>query len=138
MKSGQFVIGKIDGIQKEFESVNIRSILPKEKLSELKSYIDIGEYPRFFKTEKVLSKTIIQPAENTDGRRGGIINHTVLYQFDQTVTLDTVKYVFPLEDFITEILAGKRRFKMPPPPELPERDFGLIMPPPPLEWEVQP
>jgi hypothetical protein len=138
MKSGQFVKGKIDGIQKHFKSPELNKILPKEKLAELEDYIDVGEYPRFFKAEKVLAKTVVTAADNSDGRRGGIINHTVLYQFEQSVTLDTVKYIFPLDDFITEILAGKRSFKMPPIPILPDSDSGLIELPPPIEWEAQP
>ena len=137
MISAQFVIGKIDGIQKRFISANISSILPSEKLEELEAYLDIGEYPRFFKAEKVLTKTVVTSAENTDKRRGGIINHTVLYRFEQHVKLDSIKYVFPLDDFITEILAGKRRFKMPPQPTLPDTDMGLIDPPSPIEWEAQ-
>lgn len=137
MRSGQFYTGKIDGIQKRFESPNLNDILPAEKLAELTTYTEAGEYPRFFKAEKVISKTVITPAENSDGRRGGITNHTVLYRFDQTVTKDTIKYLFPLDDFILEILAGKRRFKMPPTPAYPQNtDFAIIDAPPPIEWEV--
>lgn len=137
MKSGQFVKGKIDGIQKYFKTENLRDILPKNRLEELEAYTEVGEYPRFFKTEKVLTRTKITDAENSDGRRGGIVNHTVLYKFDQTVTKDTVNYVFPLDDFITEILAGKRAFKLQPLPKLPDTDAGLIELPPEIEWEVQ-
>jgi len=139
VKSGQFYRGKIDGIQKNFESPNLDKILPAEKLGELANYTEVGEYSRFFKQEKVLSKTVITEAENMDGRRGGITNHTIMYGFDQTVTKDTVHYVFPLEDFITEILSGQRRFKMPPTPSLPdiESDFALIDSPPPIEWEAK-
>jgi len=136
MKSGQFYRGKIDGIQKHFESLDIDKILSSDKLCELADYTEIGEYPRFFKQEKVISKTVVSEAENTDGRKGGIINYTVLYRFDQKITHDTIQYVFDLETFISEILAGKRRFKMPPPPSLPDSDTGLIALPPPLEWEV--
>lgn len=138
MNSGQFVKGKIDGIQKYFKTANLRDILPKSKLEELESYTEVGEYPRFFKAEKVLTRTKITEAINSDNRRGGIVNQTVLYQFDQTVTKDTVKYVFPLDDFIAEILAGKRAFKMPPMPQLPDTDVGIIEEPTPVEWEAQP
>jgi hypothetical protein len=139
MNSAQFYRGKIDGIQKTFESPNLSKILPPDKLQELASYSEIGEYPRFFKDEKVLSKTVISPAKNIDGRRGGIVNHTVLYQWGQSFEKDSVRYIFPLETFISEILSGKRRFKMPPVPMLPvtDSDFGLIDLPSPIEWEVQ-
>lgn len=137
MKAAQFVKGKIDGIQKVYFSRELNYILPREKIAELSGYTDTGEYPRFFKAEKVLAKTVVTAADNSDGRRGGIVNHTVLYQFAQTVTQDTIEYQFPLDEFITEILAGKRRFKMPPFPSLPE-DNVCLDPPPPIEWEAQP
>jgi hypothetical protein len=137
MKSGQFYRGKIDGIQKHFESPDIDKLLPTEKLCDLADYFEIGTYPRFFKQERVLAKTVISPAENTDGRAGGITNHTVLYQFDQYTTHESAQYTFDVEAFILEIQAGKRKFKMPPTPELPDADSGLIDPPPPIEWEVE-
>src|SRR3972149_2552262 len=99
MKSGQFVKGKIDGIQKHFESPDLDKILPSDKLRELADCTEIGEYPRFFKTELVLTKTIVSPAENSDGRKGGTINHTVLYQFDRTVTHESTQYTFNVDSF---------------------------------------
>ena len=135
MIAGQFIRGKIDGVQKHFESPNLNSVLPTEKLQDLASKTEIGEYPRFFKDEKVLTKTVVTPADNSDGRKGGIINHTVLYRFNQTVKQDTITYIFPLDDFISEILAGKRRFKMPSKPELPDTNTGIIADPPPIDWE---
>jgi len=136
MKSGQFYRGKIDGIQKHFESPDLLQLLPNEKLVELANYTEIGEYPRFFKQELVLTKTVISPAENSDGRKRGIINHTVLYQFDHSLTHDTALYIFDMDAFISEILSGKRQFKMPSTPTLPEGDSGLIEAPSPIEWEV--
>jgi hypothetical protein len=140
MKSGQFYRGKIDGIQKNFESPDLDKILPTEKLQLLADQSEIGTYPRFFKNERVICKTVVTEAENSDGRRGGTTNHTVLYGFDQHVIKDDIEYIFPLEDFITEILMGKRQFKMPPTPTLPETDaaFALIDLPPPIKWEVEP
>lgn len=136
MKSGQFYRGKIDGVQKRFESPYLLNLLPSEKLGELADYTEIGEYPRFFKQERVLSKTVVEAAENTDGRRGGVTNHTVLYCYDAYVEHDDVKYIFDTDTFIAEILAGKRRFKMPEVPALPDSDAGIIDLPPPPEWEV--
>ncbi len=137
MKSGQFIRGKIDGIQKHYESPDIGKLLPSEKLCDLADYFEIGEYPRFFKQERVLARTVVAPAENTDGRAGGITNHTVLYQFDRATTHETAPYIFDLDTFILEIQAGKRKFKMPPTPKLPDEDSGLIDNPPPIEWEVE-
>jgi hypothetical protein len=138
MKSGQFYRGKIDGIQKHFESKGIAQLLPTEKLCILADCTEIGEYPRFFKNERVLAKTVVTAAQNTDGRSGGTVNHTVLYQMDATVNHDSAKYLFDVEEFIAEYLADKRRFKMPPAPVYPSGvDSGLIDPPPPIEWEAQ-
>ena len=136
MKSGQFVRGKIDGIQKHFESIGIGQLLPIDKLSLLMDYVEIGEFSHFFKHELVVAKIIVVPAENTDGRSGGIVNHTVLYQFDKIIQHDEAQYIFNLEAFIVEIQDGKRNFKMPSTPELPkDADTGLIPLPPPVEWE---
>jgi hypothetical protein len=135
MKIGQFYRGKIDGVQKTFESPGLEKILPSDKLCELADYTEIGEYPRFFKQEKVLTKTVVAPAPNSDGRRGGITNHTVLYGYDATVEHDGLKYIFDTDNFIAEILAGKHRFKMPATPKLPA-DSGVIDAPPQIEWEV--
>jgi hypothetical protein len=136
MKQGQFYRGKIDGIQKHFESLEIDKLLPTDKLCVLADYIEIGEYTHFFRQELVLSKTVIIPAKNTDGRSGGIINHTVLYQFDRAVIHETSQYIFDVDAFVLEIQYGKRHFKMPDPPALPDADSGLIDLPPPIEWEV--
>jgi hypothetical protein len=135
VKSGQFIRGKIGGVQKHFESPNLDKLLPADKLCELADYQDVGEYPRFFKQERVIAKTVVASASNSDGRRGGITNHTVLYSYDPYIEHDGVKYSFDVEYFISEILAGKRRFKMPPQPKLPDVD-GQIELPPPIEWEV--
>jgi hypothetical protein len=136
MKSGQFVKGKIDGIQKLFRSPNLTKVLSPEKLQELEDYTDIGEHPQFSKQGRALIKTVIIPAENSDGRRGGVINHTVIYSYDATVEYDGLKYIFDVDSFINEVLAGKRKFKMPQMPKLPDTDTGLIDLPPPIEWEA--
>src|SRR3989304_4899566 len=110
MKSGQFIRGKIDGIQKHFESPGIDKLLPTDKLCVLADYIEIGEYTHFFKQELVLTKTVISPAENTDGRAGGITNHTILYQFDRATIHESAQYTFNVEAFVLEVQEGKRRF----------------------------
>jgi hypothetical protein len=139
VKSGQFVKGKIDGIQKSFKSPGIRELLPKDKMAELEDITEVGEYPRFFKAEKVMAKAVVTPAENTDGRPNGTVNFTVLYKWPSTIQHETAPYIFDLDTFISEILAGKRQLKMPPFPKLPEgTDYGAIDPPPPLEWEGEP
>jgi hypothetical protein len=139
MKSGQFYRGKIGGIQKNFESPNLDILLPVDKIRELADYTEIGEYPRFFKQERVLTKTVVEAAKNTDGRSGGVTNHTILYQWDRKLVHEGAIYTFDVEAFISEILAGKRRLRMPQLPILPENDldFSIIDPPPPIEWEMK-
>lgn len=137
MKSGQFYRGKIDGIQKRFESPNLDKIVPYEKLNELKDIDQIGVHPQFHRQSRALIITVVAPAVSLDGRRGGVTNHTVIYAYDAYKEHDDLKYPFPMDDFIAEVLAGKRRFKMPPTPEYPQGvDFAIIEPPPPIEWEV--
>ena len=136
MKAGQFYRGKIDGIQKRFESKDIDKLLPNDKLNELKDIVEIGVYPQFFKQTRALIKTVVTSAENSDGRRGGVINHTVIYTYDKDVEYDGVKYIFDTDTFISEILAGKRQFKMPDTPKLPDSDSGYIDAPPQIMWEV--
>lgn len=139
MQSGQFVRGKIDGIQRNYESPDLDQILPQEKLAELADYSEVGEYTRFFKKERVLTKTVVVKADNSDGRRGGVINHTVMYQWAKSFTHDTASYVFDVDKFIDEIIADKRKFKMPLMPNYPmDKDFALIDAPPQIEWEVTP
>jgi hypothetical protein len=140
MKTGQFYRGKIDGIQKHYESPGIEKLLPIEKLQALADIAEIGEHPQFFKQERALIKTVVEKAKDTDGRKGGITNHTVIYAYDPTVEHDGIKYIFDLDTFIADILAGKHRFKMPKPPVLPktDTDFGVVDLPPPIEWETQP
>ncbi len=135
MKSGQFYRGKMDGIQKHYESLDLDDILPSSKLCVLADYTQVGEYNHFFRIEHVLTKTVVSEAENMDGRLGGIINHTVLYKFDHSFTHETAKYTFNEDFFIMEIRDGKRKFKMPPPPILPEEGI-LIDYPPAIEWET--
>ena len=136
MRSGQFYRGKIGGVQKHYESPNLEQLLPSEKLAELASYDEVGFYPRFFRAENTIAQIQVEPAENTDGRRGGITVHVVLYRFDAGLTHESVPYVFDTEKFIKELQHGARRFKMPEVPDLPE-DSGYIDCPPQIEWEVQ-
>ena len=139
MMSGQFVKGKIDGVQKTFESPVLDKILPSSKLQELADITEIGEYPQFFKQKVAFIKTVITPAQNTDGRRGGIVNYTVVHSFPRNLNQETIPYIIDFDTLTAEILSGKRRWKMPQMPVLPKTDstFALIDPPPPIEWEAQ-
>ena len=137
MKSGQFYLGKIDGIQKRFESPSLDKLLPTSKLQELADLAIIGEHAQFNRESRALIYTVIKPAENTDGRKGGITNHTVIYTWDKKYTYEDAAYVFDVDKFVTEFLEGKRRFKMPPTPQYPpDKDFAIIDAPPAITWEA--
>jgi hypothetical protein len=127
MKSGQFYKGMINGTEDTYESPDLLLILPSEKLSILWDRETLGSYRHVFLTERVVTQTVIEPAVPDDLGRDGIINHTVLYKFDATVTHDGIAYVFDYEQFAKDARAGKYNFKM---PEVPELKKPLDYPPP--------
>jgi len=117
MKSGQFVKGMINGVEDMFESPDLLQILPNEKLVEL--YIErVGIYSRVFVSERVIARTVVAKADPDDLGRDGIINHTVLYKFDQYTIHDGARYVFDQDFFVMDVKAGKYQFTMPPTPVL--------------------
>jgi hypothetical protein len=127
MKSGQFYKGMINGTEDTYESPDLLLILPSEKLSILWDRETLGSYRRVFLTERVVAQTVIEPAVPDDLGRDGIVNHTVLYKFDSTITHDGMAYVFDYEQFAKDARAGKYNFKM---PEVPELKKPLDYPPP--------
>lgn len=133
MKSAQFFKGKIDGYEQSFETLNLIEMLPLDKLSDLMDYSIIGKpKQRYFKAERVLALVEAYRVENGDASgRGGIQTRGVLYKFERTARLDDLDYLFPEEQFVNMLYAGKR-LKMPPMPQIKKP----LDPPPPLEWEV--
>ena len=131
MKSGQFYKGMIYGVEDSYESLDLLLLLPSEKLSVLWDREALGLHPHVFLTERVVAQTMIEKADPDFLGRDGIINHTVLYKFDATVTHDGITYIFDYEQFAKDARAGKYKFPMPPTPELKKP-----LDPPPL-MEVQ-
>lgn len=129
MKCGQIVKGKIDGIQKRFQSAELPQI-SEERLSLLTDQIGIGAFSRFFKDERVIARMITKEADNSDGRQGGLIRHIALYQYDRITEFEGEQYVFDADQFINKL---PRVFKMPP---FPEELKNPLPPLPPLEWEA--
>lgn len=129
MKSGQIVKGKIDGVQKRFQSADLPQIT-EIRLSQLTDNSEIGTFYHFFKDERIMAGMTVTEAENLDGRRGGTVKHIVLYQHDRTITHENEQYLFDTEQYISKL---PRAFKMPVFPEVLENPLPL---PAPLEWEV--
>jgi hypothetical protein len=118
MKSGQFYKGMINGVEETYESPDLLLLLPSEKLAVLWDRETLGTYRHIFLTERVIAQTVIIEAEPDDLGRDGIVNHTVLYKFDATVTHDGLTYIFDYEQFAKDARQGKYNFKMPNAPEL--------------------
>lgn len=129
MKSGQVVTGILNGTADQFETPDILQILPNTKLSELIDRQTLGTYRRVFLTERVVAQTVVTEAEPDGLGRDGIVNHTIVYQFDRTTEHDGARYVFDVDDFADNARAGKYNFTMPPLPTLKHP----LDPPPPLE-----
>ena len=133
MKSAQFFKGKIEGYEQSYETINLIEMLPLDKLSELMNY-NIPNKPcqRYFKAERVLSLVESYRVENGDASgRSGIQTRGILYKFERTIKHDDLDYLFPEEQLVNLLYAGKR-LKMPPLPELKKP----LNPPPTIEWEV--
>ena len=130
MKSGQIIKGKIDGVQRRFQSLDLPQIT-ETRLAELTDNSELGTFYHFFKTERIHAGMKVTEAINSDGRPGGVVKHIILHQYDRTATIDGEQYLFDFEEFILKL---PRTFKMPP---FPETLVNPLPPPPPLEWEVQ-
>lgn len=129
MKSGQIVKGKIDGIQKRYQSLDLPQITD-DRLAQLTDLSEIGTFYHFFRAERIVGGITVIEADNSDGRPRGRVKHIVLHQYDRIKTHDDEQYLFDIEEFLTK---WPRTFKMPPIPSTLENPLPL---PPPLEWEV--
>ena len=129
MKSAQFFKGMINGVEEIYESPNLLQVLSSSKLAELWDLERIGTYNRVFLSDRVIAKTVVSKAVPDEHGRDGIVNHTVLYRFDQYITVDGATYRFDTDQFIEDVKQGKYTITMPSQPELKQPlDY-----PPPLE-----
>jgi hypothetical protein len=134
VKSGQFYKGMINGVEQSYESPDILQVLPSSKLNQLWDLDAVGVYNRAFKSERVISKTVVEKAVPDEHGRDGVTNHTVLYRFDAFTFHDGVRYKFDEDQFIQDIKDGKFDFEMPLQPEL-KKPLSV---PSPIKWEDQP
>jgi hypothetical protein len=118
MKSAQFYKGMIKGTEEQYESPDLLQILPHDKLAVLWDKDKIGIYPYVFLSERVIAKTVVTKAEPDEHGRDGIINHTVIYRWDNKTTFEGAPYLFDTEQFLKDVKAGKYNITMPSPPEL--------------------
>ena len=132
MKSAQFYKGMINGTEDSYESPDLLQVIPAEKLTELWDKTEIGVYPRIFLKERIVAKTVISKPEDDILGRSGIINHTVIYRFDNYTEKDGVRYKLDEEQFLRDAQENRFNFEMPPTPTL---KIPLDLPPP---LEVKP
>lgn len=136
MKSGQFVKGMINGIEVDpYETPNLAQLLSNLSPTEKASCWDkerIGTYLWINAETRSIIKTEITKAVPDELGRDGIVNHTVIYQFNSSIEHDGLNYQFPKEQFRQNANQGKYNFVMPPIPEL-TRPLEL---PPALEVQI--
>lgn len=122
MKSGQFVKGMIGGIEVDpYETSNLSQVKSNLSSSEWNACWDkerIGTYLWVNAETRSIIKTVISKAVPDELGRDGIVNHTVIYQFDSIAQVDGLNYQFPKEQFRQNANMGKYNFPMPPTPEL--------------------
>lgn len=133
MRSAQFVKGMIGGVEVTYESPSLLEILSPEKLAPMWDANQIGIFKRIVSSDRYTAKTVVSKSEPDEYGRVGIVNHTVIHQFDPSKETDRAKYILDLEEFRRKARDGFYDFKMPPMPELKK---PLDSPPPP-EWDVQ-
>jgi len=133
MRSAQFVKGMIGGVEVTYESPGLMEILSPQKLAPMWDQQQIGTYPRYVSQDRYISLTVITKSEPDEFGRIGIVNHTVIHQFDMSQEKDRAKYSFDAEDFRQKAQRGLLKFKM---PSMPELKKPLDAPPAP-EWEAQ-
>jgi hypothetical protein len=132
LRSAQFVKGMIGGVEVTYESPLLLEILTPAKLAPMWDANQIGTYKRIGSSDRYTAKTVVTKSEPDEYGRVGIVNHTVIYQFDMSKESDRAKYTLDLEEFKRNARNGLYDFKM---PSMPELKKPLDAPAPP-EWEV--
>ena len=102
MKSGQFVVGMIDGTIKGYDSKNITLLLPPEEMDKLYRLAEThgkGTYDYINYDERVIARSTITESNNDEVGRTGKINHTIIFRFDKYTTHEGNRYKFDHEKF---------------------------------------
>ena len=134
MRSAQFIKGMINGAEVEYTTSNLMEIVGSpQELAPMWDQKYVGTYKRIRSQQRYTAMTVITKSEPDEFGRVGIVNHTVIYQFDPSKFEDRVKYGFDVDDFKQKAYQGMFDFKMPPMPELKK---PLDNPPAPM-WEVE-
>jgi hypothetical protein len=133
MKSAQFIKGMINGVEVEYTTQNLMEVVGSaQELAPMWDQKYLGTFPRIRSQQRYTALTVVTKSEPDEFGRYGIVNRTVIYQFEPSKTENRVKYGFDAEDFRQKAHQGYFNFKMPPMPELKK---PLDLPPEP-EWEV--
>jgi hypothetical protein len=142
MRSAQFIKGKLwseekqDSFEQNFESPQLETFLPYEKLARLRSQKNVTTEPiqRYSQENQVLSLSVVKEADRPDrsGRTGNVI-HCFLVELPRTINQDGLPYKLDNVAFVEDLLSGKWRLKMPSFPEL-KKPLETPL----VEWEVHP
>ena len=84
MKTGQFIIGMVNGTIDPYQSVGVEDLLPQENirfLYDLGKYNKTGTFIYQWANEHAISKTVIVQKSDGEGRTG-TINHTVIVKIE--------------------------------------------------------
>ena len=93
MKSGQFVIGMINGAITSYQSKGAEALLTEREFGRLWKLDEPGIHIYINEAEHVIAKTTI--TEESDGGsmgRRSTLNHTVIYKFDENVMHDILAH----------------------------------------------
>lgn len=130
MKTAQFVKGMINGVEEFYESPNILTLIPYEKLQLLMENTKLGFTKKIFLKDYAVALSYVQRAEADSLGRDGFVNHTVIVKFDEALTIDGIVYRVDAEAFKQAAYNGELNFHMPAFPEL-KRPLD----PPVITWE---
>jgi hypothetical protein len=102
VKSGQFVVGMLNGTIESYESKNISLLLPSDEMDKLWRLAETrgkGTYDYINYDERVIARSTITESNNDEVGRKGKINHTIIIRFDKSIMHEGNRYMFDTENF---------------------------------------
>jgi hypothetical protein len=121
MKSGQFVIGMVNGNNESYESPDLAQLLPADKLGvlwDLAKTRGVGTHSYIDYDERVIARTTVTNTPADEMGRKGTLNHTVIFKFDSHIYHDGVRYDFNVNDFAVAYQSGKLQIQTVATPKL--------------------
>jgi len=115
VKSGQFVVGMINGTIEPYQSIGVEQLLDERefgKLWKLGETHGAGTYTYINETERVLAYSIVtEQSDGEDTGRKSTLNHTVIIKFDKNILVDILAYT----NFIQNLKQPTPKFENPLP-----------------------